>query len=163
MNSEENRRYPARACGKYQLATRMAGAAEIRDEALSKRGRFRKFQDNLQAWEVTVGDGRRRRRYILCCDPKEARRQSARRCQAAERLEPEPASHPKKDAKALQAVSLPASRRYGRHLSVAKGGKTRIDRKKFERRNALMENGYWRPTMTPSVLKMPPAVIRVRW
>ncbi len=141
MNSEENRRCLARACGKYLLATRMASVAEIRDEVLSKRGRFRKFQDNLQAKEVTIGDGQRRRRYILCYNPKEARRQSAHRCQVAEQLELELASHPKKDAKAKWAISLLASRRYGRYLSVTKGGKVRIDRKKI--RAAKRFDGKW--------------------
>lgn len=141
MNSAENRRCPARACGKYQLATRMAGVAEIRDVVLSKRGRFRKFQDNLQAKEVTIGDGQRRRRYILCRNPKEARRQSAHRCLVVGQLEPEPASHSKKDAKAKWAVNLLASRRYARHLSVTKGGKVRIDRKKI--RAAKRFDGKW--------------------
>jgi hypothetical protein len=39
---------------------------------LTKRGRYTTFKDNLKAKEVIVGDGERRRRYILCYNPKEA-------------------------------------------------------------------------------------------
>ena len=66
MNSSANREELARACGKYLLATRMATVAEIKKEVLSQPGRFTTFTDNLQAKEVVIGDGERRRRYILC-------------------------------------------------------------------------------------------------
>ncbi len=72
MNSEDNRKEVARACGKYLLASRMANVAEIKRDVLSKRGRYTVFKDNLQAKEVIVGDNERRKRYILCHNPKEA-------------------------------------------------------------------------------------------
>jgi hypothetical protein len=75
MNSAENRDELARACGKYLLACRLSSVGEIKRTVLSKRGRYKVFQDNLQAKEVIVGDGERRTRYILCFNPKEARRQ----------------------------------------------------------------------------------------
>jgi len=79
MNSSANREELARACGKYLLATRMATVAEIKNEVLSQPGRFTTFTDNLQAKEVVIGDGERRRRYILCFNPKEAERQQTHR------------------------------------------------------------------------------------
>ncbi len=72
MNSEGNRAELARACGKYMPACRMAGVAEIKRNVLGKRGRYTVFKDNQQAKEVIVGDGERRKRYILCYNPKEA-------------------------------------------------------------------------------------------
>jgi len=70
MNSSTNRDELARACGKYLLATRMASVSEIKEEVLTRPGRFRTITENLQAKEVVVGDGELRRRYILCYNPR---------------------------------------------------------------------------------------------
>ncbi len=72
MNSEDCRAELARACGKYLPACRMASVAEIWRDVLSKPGRHTVFRDCLQAEEVIVGDGVRRKRHILCYNPKEA-------------------------------------------------------------------------------------------
>ena len=93
MNSEDNRTELARACGKYLLACRMANVTEIKREVLSKRGRYTVFKDNLHAKEVIVGDGERRKRYILCYNPKEAERQRKHRQMIVELLEDELARH----------------------------------------------------------------------
>jgi hypothetical protein len=71
------------------LATRLAGVAEIKQEVLSAPGRFKVIQENLHAKEVVVGDGERRRRYVLCYNPKEAERQQHLRAQRVEELEAE--------------------------------------------------------------------------
>ena len=76
MNSEDNREELSRACGKYLLATRMASVSEIKREVLTRRGRYSALKDNLHAKEVIVGDGERRRRYILCYNPKDRRHTS---------------------------------------------------------------------------------------
>ena len=115
MNSEDNRSELAKACGKYLLACRMASVAEIKRDVLSKRGRYTVFTDNLQAKEVIVGDGERRKRYILCYNPKEADRQKNHRRQLVELLEAELESHPDKSATAQWAIELLASRRFA-HL-----------------------------------------------
>jgi len=83
MNSNDNRTEITRACGKYILACRMACVAEIKRDVLSKKGRYTIFKDNLRAWEVIVGDGVRRKRYILCFNPKEAKRQHKHREEVA--------------------------------------------------------------------------------
>jgi transposase len=128
MNSEDNRAELARACGKYLLACRMASVAEIKRDVLSKRGRFTTFQDNLQAKEVIVGDGERRRRYILCYNPAEAERQAQHRQMLVELLENELASHKDHSVSAQWAIELLASRRFKRYLRTTKGGQLRIDR-----------------------------------
>jgi transposase len=128
MNSEDNRAELARACGKYLLACRMAIVAEIKRDVLSKRGRFTTFQDNLQAKEVIVGDGERRRRYILCYNPAEAERQAQHRQMLVELLENELASHKDHSVSAQWAIELLASRRFKRYLRTTKGGRLRIDR-----------------------------------
>ena len=107
MNSEDNRTELARACGKYLLACRMASVSEIKREVLSKRGRYTRFKDNLHAKEVIVGDGERRRRYILCCNPKEAKRQENHRQMIVDLLEEELGKHKGQSATAQWAIELP--------------------------------------------------------
>jgi hypothetical protein len=104
MNSEDNRVELAKACGKYLLACRMASISEINLKVLSKRGRYTKFKDNLYAKEIIVGDGERRRRYILCYNPKQAQRQRSHRQLIIELLEAELATHKDHSATAQWAI-----------------------------------------------------------
>ena len=128
MNSADNREELARACGKYLLATRMATVAEIKKEVLAQPGRYTEITSNLHAKEVVLGDGERRRRYILCFNPKEAERQQAHRDGIVRLLEEELASHRDRDASAQWAVELLASKRYKRYLTTTEAGKLRLDR-----------------------------------
>jgi len=141
MNSEDNRSELARACGKYLLACRMANVAEIKRDVLSKRGPYTTFQDNLQAKEVIVGDGERRKRYILCHNPKEAKRQKKHRQMIVEMLEAELGRHKDQSAKAQWAIELLASRRYKRYLRTTKSNQIRIDRTAI--REAAKYDGKW--------------------
>jgi transposase len=141
MNSIENREELSRACGKYLLATRMASVSEIKKEVLSKRGRYQVIKDNLQAKEVIVGDGERRRRYILCHNPKEAKRQQLHRKTIVEQLEKELAKHPDKKATAQWAIELLASKRYKRYLTITAKDKIRIDRAAIK--EAKRYDGKW--------------------
>jgi transposase len=141
MNSQDNRTELSRACGKYILACRMANVAEIKRDVLSKKGRYTVFKDNLHAKEVIVGDGVRRKRYILCFNPKEAKRQRKHREEVVTVLERELESHPNSDAFAQWAIELLASRRYKRYLRVTKSGLIRIDRGAI--RQAAKYDGKW--------------------
>ena len=141
MNSKDNREELARACGKYLLACRMANVSEIKRDVLTKRGRYTTFKDNLQAKEVIVGDGERRRRYILCYNPKEAKRQQKHRAQLVESFEQELARHSDRSAKTQWAIELLASKRFKRYLTVTKKNHIRIDRGKI--RKAAKYDGKW--------------------
>jgi len=141
MNSEENRSELARACGKYLLACRMATISEIKKEVLGKRGRYTKFKDNLHAKEVIVGDGERRRRYILCYNPSEARRQEQHRRMIVGMLEDELGRHRDQSATAQWAIELLASRRFKRYVRITKAGLIRIDRGAV--REAAQYDGKW--------------------
>ena len=141
MNSQDNRTELSRACGKYILACRMANVAEIKRDVLSKKGRYTIFKDNLHAKEVIVGDGVRRKRYILCFNPKEAERQRKHRQDVFTLLERELESHPKSEASAQWAIELLASRRYKRYLRVTKSGQIRINRGAI--RQAAKYDGKW--------------------
>lgn len=141
MNSTDNRKELGKACGKYLLASRMATVAEIKTEVLSQPGRYTTIKDNLQAKEVVVGDGERRRRYILCYNPKEAERQRKHREEVVGMLEEELSRHRDRDASAQWAIELLASRRYKRYLATTEAGKLRLDRAAIK--DALRYDGKW--------------------
>ena len=141
MNSQDNRTELARACGKYLLACRMASVAEIKRDVLGKRGPYTVFKDNLRAKEVMVGDGERRKRYILCYNPKEAERQQKHRQMIVGLLEDELDRHKDCPAKAQWAIELLASRRFKRYLRVLKSGQLRIDKAAI--REAEKYDGKW--------------------
>jgi transposase len=141
MNSEESRKELAKACGTYLLAARAGSVKEIRDGVLARPGRYKVVSDNLQAKEVVVGDGERRRRYIVCYNPKQAERERTHREQVVEQLEEELGRHREKQATAQWAIQLKASGRFGRYLRITKGGKVEIDRAAI--REAERFDGKW--------------------
>jgi len=141
INSEDNRHELGRACGKYLLACRMASVSEIKRDVLSKKGRYTVIKDNLHAKEVIIGDGEMRKRYILCFNPKEAKRQRKHRARVIEILEKELTKHPDKKATAQWAIELLASQRYKRYLTITKSNQIRIDRGKA--RQAQKYDGKW--------------------
>lgn len=141
MNCEDNRRELAKACGKYLLATRLGSVKELKEEVLTRPGRYKILADNLHAKEVIVGDGVRQRRYVLCYNPKEADRQRQHREQAITELEANLATHPEKKATAQWAIELKASKRYGRYLFISQDGLLAIDRDAI--RDAARFDGKW--------------------
>ena len=141
MNSSTNRDELARACGKYLLATRMASVSEIKEEVLTRPGRFRTIAENLQAKEVVVGDGELRRRYILCYNPREAERERKHREQVVKELEEE--------LKAIRTIRLlPDGQSIFWHpagtnatLKIDKQGRIRLDREAVQQ--ASKYDGKW--------------------
>jgi DDE family transposase len=128
MYSAENLAALSRGLGRYILAVPMRKVKEIETEVLSRPGRYKPVADNLQVKEVVVGDGERRKRYVLCLNPEEAERERAHReqvlqelCAELNLLREREADHPK------AACDLLASRRYGRYLTTDYTGRPRLD------------------------------------
>jgi hypothetical protein len=128
MYSAENLAALSRGLGRYILAVPMRKVKEIETEVLSRPGRYKPVAGNLQVKEVVVGEGERRRRYVLCLNPEEAERQRLHREQVLVELTAElsllrerEADHPK------AACTLLASRRYGRYLDTDYLGRPRLD------------------------------------
>jgi hypothetical protein len=65
----------------YILGCRMRRQKEVRDEVLARAGRYHEVAGNLQAKEVRV-EGRR---YVVCRNPDEARKDAAARPDAGPR------------------------------------------------------------------------------
>jgi transposase len=94
MNSEDNRRRLALGNGKYILASRMRAGDEVTKDVLARPGRYAPVRDNLRVKEVIVGDGERRRRYVVCHNPEEEKRQRKHRAKVIEELEAELSTMP---------------------------------------------------------------------
>jgi len=119
----------------------MASVAEVKRDVLTRRGRYSILKDNLHAKEVIVGDGERRRRYVLCYNPKEAERQRKHREKLVGFLEEELDRHPDKSATAQWAIELLASARFKRYLTITKSNSVRIDRRSIS--EAKKFDGKW--------------------
>jgi Transposase DDE domain len=125
----------SRGAGRYILATPIGRVKEIRDEVLSRPGRYAQITPNLRAKEVIVGQGERRRRYILCLNAEEAERERHHRDEILGllqvELDPLASDHPK------AACRLVASKRFGPYLSLDAEGRPYIDRAKVRRAEQL--------------------------
>jgi len=128
MYSADNLAALSRGLGRYILAVPMRKVKDVETEVLTRPGRYKPVADNLLVKEVVVGDGERRKRYVLCLNPEEAERERAHReqvlaelCAELNLLHEREADHPK------AACELLASRRYGRYLTTDYTGRPRLD------------------------------------
>jgi Transposase DDE domain len=125
----------SRGAGRYILATPIGRVKEIKDEVLSRPGRYAEIAPNLRAKEVVVGKGERRRRYILCLNAAEAERERRHRSEILDLLQLEldhlASDHPK------AACRLVSSKRFGPYLSQDGQGRPYIDRAKVRRAEQL--------------------------
>lgn len=130
MNSEDNRRTLALGNGKYILASRMRAGDEVTHDVLARAGRYKPVRDNLRVKEVIVGDGVRRRRYVVCHNPEEEKRQRAHRAKVLEEIDAELATlQVRADGKlSRRARELYTSGRYGKYLTETERGELRVDR-----------------------------------
>jgi hypothetical protein len=125
----------SRGAGRYILATPIGRVKEIKDEVLSRPGRYAEITPNLRAKEVVIGQGERRRRYILCLNAAEAARERRHREAILELLRRElerlGSDHPK------AACRLVSSQRFGPYLSLDGQGRPSIDGAKVRRAEQL--------------------------
>lgn len=134
MVSAANLKTLSRGGGKYLVCVPIRRGDEVTHEVVSHPGRFKKAAENLEVKEVVLGDGARRRRYVLCYNPHEAERQLAHRAEVIAELEAELASL-KQTAEgdhSKRVCGLRASARYGRYLKLAAQGKLAIDTAKVK-------------------------------
>jgi hypothetical protein len=140
MSCAENRAELARACGKYVLAAR-PDSAEVKQQVLSRAGRFKKLQDNLFVKEVVVGNGEKRRRYFICRNPTEAKRQKLHRKSVLKEIRDEMAKHSNWSSAMKWVAKMRTSKRTGRYLSVTEHGWLYLDKEKVKRAEKL--DGKW--------------------
>ncbi|MBM9515146.1 IS1634 family transposase [Desulfogranum marinum] len=138
MNSTDNRTELAKACGTYLLATRMASVSEVKQTVLSTPGRYREISESLHAKEVLLENGKR---YILCYNPNEAKRQALHREELVTMLEEELSKHKDRKISNKWAIELLASRRFKRYLAITEHNTIHIDRKAIK--DAAKYDGKW--------------------
>jgi hypothetical protein len=94
----------------YVLGCKLRRRKEVREEGLSRGGRYQKVADNLEVKEVRVQD----RRYVVCRNLKEAEKDAAARQALVEKLQSTLAREGEK--------GLMANRGFARFLKTVKGG-----------------------------------------
>ncbi|MEW6296084.1 MAG: IS1634 family transposase, partial [Candidatus Diapherotrites archaeon] len=93
----------------YVLGCKLRRSKEVREEVLSRGGRYRKVAENLEVKEVRVQD----RRYVVCRNPKEAKKDALAREALVEKLKATLAREGEK--------GLMGNRGFARFLKTAKG------------------------------------------
>ena len=134
MSSEENRMILQRAGGHYIIGEKLRDNQEIHREVLAKRGRFTSVRENLEIKEVTIGDGEKRRRFILVHNPEEAKKDQATREKTLKKIE-EALKSIKDQAgpgHKKSVCALLSHRTMGRYLRQLKTGRIKIDKGKIK-------------------------------
>jgi len=103
----------------YVLGCRMRHSQEVQEEVLSRAGRYEHVDESLEVKEVLV----EKRRYVVCRNEQEARKDEAARTALIEKLERTLAEHGPK--------SVIGNKGYSRFVKVARGAVT-IDRAAVE-------------------------------
>lgn len=136
MVSADNLKTLSLGGGKYIVCMPIVQGGEVAKEVLTRRGRYKKVAHNLRVKEVLVGEGERRRRYVVCHNPEEEVRQRKHRAQVLEELEAELVSLQDcedNSAHSKRACRLRVSGRYGKYLRMLKNGQLKLDRTAIER------------------------------
>jgi transposase len=143
MNSENNRLVLQKAGGQYILGEKLRDNQEVHKEVLAKRGRYLKIRENLEIKEVIIGDGERRRRFILVHNPEEAKKDKATREKILARVAKslEDIGDQKGKAHKKSVCALLAHRTLGRYLRQLKDGSIKIDKGKI-RKEAHLDGKY---------------------
>ena len=135
MTSEANKRVLQRAGGQYILGEKLTGN-HLNEKALSQPGRFKVVTDNLHIKEVFAGEGTGKTRYVIACNPEEAKLDRINRERTLERLECElnilnGKGKTKSQCKVLLHQSM------GRYVKELKSGKLKIDLAKVKQQEKL--------------------------
>jgi len=128
MVSEANLKTLGRGGGKYIVCVPMRRGDEVTEAVLARPGRYREVAENLRVKAIIVGDGERRRRYVVCHNPLEAERQQHHREELLAELEAELARLKEAPAgQSKRACALLTSARYGRYLRRTPKGHPMLD------------------------------------
>ena len=86
MVSKDNLKKLALGGGRDIVCMPVHAGGEVDREVVSRPGRYRPVAENLKVKEVVVGDGERRRRYVVCHNPQEAERKRRHRAVVLDEL-----------------------------------------------------------------------------
>jgi len=130
FSSTENRTYLQRGGGHFLFGEKLRQGSDNL-AALSRPGRYARVADNLEVKEIWLGEGNARRRFVICRNLAEARRDEQRRTSALERLSHELVAIGAKrgDARLHAEGELLAHPTLARYLTRRKGSLV-VDKKK---------------------------------
>ena len=136
MVSKDNLKKLALGGGRYIVCMPVHAGGEVDREVVSRPGRYRPVAENLKVKEVVVGDGERRRRYVVCHNPSEAERKRRHRAVVLGELatELESLREDNEPGHSKRVCALRASARYGRYVRLTRTGQPRNDRAKIKGR-----------------------------
>jgi len=139
MSSDENRILLQRAGGHYILGEKLRDNQEAHNLALSFKGRYHKVRDNLEVKEIVVGDGERRRRFVLVFNPEQAEKDKATREKTLERIEEAIGTLGDQKGKAHKKAvcALLSHRTMGRYIRPTKTGRLKINQAKVREEETL--------------------------
>jgi hypothetical protein len=128
MVAQDNLRRLSLGGGKYIVCMPIHQGGEVAQEVLTRPGRYQEVAENLRVKQVVVGDGERRRRYVVCHNPQEEARQRAHREEVLAEVEAELASLRQLSGRphTRRTCDLRASGRYGKYIEQSKTGKLSI-------------------------------------
>ncbi|RMH17952.1 MAG: transposase, partial [Gemmatimonadetes bacterium] len=122
----------------YIAGEKMRAGKKDVEEALSRAGRFKTVADNLQAKEVVVGEGERRKRYIVVRNPAQQQRDRLERQRVLERLDEQLAALPEDADEHTKAVcKLVSHPTFGRYLRMTAKGRPKLDKAKVRAEERL--------------------------
>ena len=130
MVSAANLKTLSRGGGRYILCMPINRGGEIAEAVLTRPGRYQTVAENLRVKEVVIGEGERRRRYVVCHNPQEEARQRKHREQVLKELEAELQTlhHTTGEQHSKRICQLRSSARYGTYTRLTKGGRAVIDK-----------------------------------
>ncbi|MGB9005271.1 MAG: IS1634 family transposase [Candidatus Aminicenantales bacterium] len=139
MSSEENRMILQRAGGHYILGEKLRDSQAVHKEALSFQGRYQNVRENLEVKEIVVGEGERRRRFVLVFNPEQAKKDKATRDKTLKKIEEaiEALGDPSGKTHKKSVCALLSHRTMGRFIRQTKTGKLRINLAKVQEEEAL--------------------------
>ena len=167
FSSDENLTYLTRAGGHWIAGERMRDGTKDVAQALSRPGRYQTVKDNLQVKDIRIGDGDSAKRFVLCHNPAEAKRQQQIRESTITRLQAEldridtqrqkadavksPAAKAKQTAAHTKAeCALRDHPTLGRYLRQTASGRLKIDRSKITA-EAKLDGKYLLSTSDPDL------------
>ncbi len=123
---EENRTILQRAGGHYILGEKLRDRQEPNQAALSTPGRYKKIKENMEVKEIVVGDGERRRRFVLVFNPEEAKKDLATREKNLGKIRAalEAMGDPQMRGHKKAACALLSHKTHGRYLRESENGRS---------------------------------------
>jgi transposase len=139
MSSDENRIILQRAGGHYILGEKLRDNQEAHNLALSFKGRYHKVRDNLEVKEIVVGEGERRRRFVLVFNPEQAEKDKATRQKTLQRIEETIGALGDQKGKVHKKAvyALLSHRSMGRYIRQTKTGRLKINQAKVREEETL--------------------------